>query len=72
MLNPPMLDWVEMAGTIQVFGDWIDHQWSLNGIPLDVSGPIIDTPPPGALTLVAVDPGLRMHRVADCDLGLPR
>ena len=57
MLDPPMLDWVEMAGTITVFGDWVDHQWTLNGTALDATGPIIDTPPAGTLTLVAVDPG---------------
>ena len=70
MLDPPMLDWVEMAGTIEVFGEWIDHQWTLNGIPLESSGPIIETPPSGTLTLVAVDPRTG-YRVIDRDPGCP-
>lgn len=71
MLNPPMLDWVEMAGTITVFGDWVDHQWTLNGTALDATGPIIDTPPAGSLTLVAVDPGTGCTASLTATLGCP-
>jgi hypothetical protein len=56
MLDPPPLYWVEMAGIFQVPGDWIDHQWTLNGVPLGEFGSEIETPPPGTLTLLAVDP----------------
>ena len=71
MLDPPMLDWVEMAGTITVFGDWVDHQWTLNGTALEATGPIIDTPPAGTLTLVAVDPGTGCTASLTATLGCP-
>ena len=56
---------------ITVFGDWVDHQWTLNGIPLDVSGPLIETPPPGTLTLEAVDPETGCTASLTATLGCP-
>ena len=66
MLNRPCC-WSRWRGPLGLWS-WIDHQWSLNGPRAPVL--IIDTPPPGALTLVAVDLD-GMHRVADGDLGCP-
>ena len=56
LLQPPNLFWNELDTSLFVPGDWVDHQWFLNGTPLDAVGAELVSPGAGHYALTALDP----------------